>query len=73
MDLKLTADEANLLRDLEKRGGEAKISGNKNHAGLKRLVDHFLVSAQSDRTASDTVYYTLTDNGREWLKKNPPG
>jgi DNA-binding PadR family transcriptional regulator len=72
MDLKLTTDEANLLRDLEKREGEARISGNNSHAGLKRLVEHFLVTAQHDRTAPDTIHYTLTENGREWLKKNPP-
>jgi hypothetical protein len=68
--MKLTADEIRLLRDLESRGGETTMSGNRRHADLDRIVEAGLMSRQVARGTTDTVIYTMTDDGRDWLEKH---
>ena len=68
----LTGDEIRLLRELELRGGQAIISGNKRHADLDRIVEEGLATRQLARGSMDTEIYTLTDEGRDWLAKHLP-
>jgi hypothetical protein len=59
--LEPTEDETRLLRDLEQRGGRGMISGNKNHRGLRRLVEAGYVADK--RGAPDAVLYEITEVG----------
>jgi DNA-binding PadR family transcriptional regulator len=70
--IRLNSDEMRLLNDLKTRGGEARISANKSHSQLERLVELAFVSAQLAKGTTDTVLYSLTEEGRDWLRNNLP-
>ncbi len=63
IEMSLTEEELRLLSDLT--DCERIISGNKNRAGLKRLVAAGYVK-EASLNASDTIY-SLTSTGREAL------
>ena len=63
----LTSEEIRLLNELSER--ERAISGNKSHAGLKRLVEAgYVVAEAMTRGDPSMVKYQITDTGRETLR-----